>query len=124
MIVDGAVPDGKKASLKRISLPDFDLWQSKKSLITSRTEFLNAAGTIRVNLQLYGAMSNCSLACEEHLLNSVLDKTLTVYNGQGAHIFNKGQTAYVYQGGLVDWSTTQGTKIILVRYANFKVSSI
>ena len=123
MIVDGAVPEANEASLKRISLPDFDLWQSKKSLITSRTEFLNAAGTMWVDVQLYDAMSHLSLACEENLLISVLDGTLTLNNAQIAHVFNKGQTAYLYQSGLVDRSTTQGTKIILARYANFKVYS-
>ena len=124
MIVDGSVLDANNASLKRISVPDFDLRNSKNSLITSRTEFLNAAGTMRVNVQLYDAMSHPSLACEEHLLISVLDGTLTLNNGQGAHVFSKGQTAYVYQGGLVDWTTTKGTKILLARYANFKESSV
>ena len=78
---------------------------------------------MRVDLQLYDAMSHLSLACEENLLNSVLVGTMTLNNAQVVHVFNKGQTAYVYQRGLVDWSTTQGTKIILARYANFKVYS-
>lgn len=124
MFVDGAVLDANNASLKRISVPDFDLRNSKNSLITSRTEFLNAAGTMRVDVQLYDAMSHPSLACEEHLLIAVLDDTLTLNTGQCAHLFSKGQTAYVYQGGLVDWTTTQSTKIILARYANFKESSV
>ena len=106
MTVDSVEPGANNASLKRISVPDFDLRQSKNSLISSQTEYLNAAGTMRVDVQLYDAMTHSSLVCEEHLLISVLDRTLTLNNGQGAHVLNKGQTAYVYQGGLVDWTTT------------------
>ncbi len=39
MIVDGAVPDAENASLKRISVPDLDLRQSKNSLTISRMKF-------------------------------------------------------------------------------------
>ena len=79
---------------------------------------------MRVKVQLYDAMSQPSLASEEHLNISIFNGTLTLNNGQVAHVFKKGQTNYVYQGGLVDWTTTQGTKIILACYANFKLSSV
>ena len=79
---------------------------------------------MRVEVQLYDAMSHPSLASEEHLNISVFDEALTLNNGQVAHVFKKRQTNYVYQGGLVDRTTTQGTKIILACYANFKLSSV
>ena len=51
---------------KRTSVPDFDLRQIKNSLITSRKEFLKAAGTMQVDVQLYDTMSLLGLACGEH----------------------------------------------------------
>ena len=81
MILDGAVSDADNASLKRISVPDFELRQSKNGVVTSRTEFLNAAGTMWDDLQLYDAMAHPSLACEENFFMSVLEGTLNLNDG-------------------------------------------
>lgn len=118
MILDGPVPEADNASLRRITVPDLIGPSDPAGMIASRTDFLNAAGTLQVDVEAFGAMSHPSKVCTRNMLITVLDGMLTLSDGQAAHVFGKGGTAYIQQGGTVGWSTTEGTRLIVASYAN------
>ncbi len=118
MILDSPIGDAQNASLNRISVPDFDLGKSGTTLVKTRTEFLNAAGTMQVDVQLFAAMRQPRMKCRANLLISVLEGTLTLNDGVNEYRFSKGQTAYVQQGGSMGWSTSDGTKLISASFLN------
>ncbi len=117
MILDGPVPEADNPSLHRITVPDLSASGNGVDLIATRTDFMNAAGTMRVDVETFGAMSQPSTKVEEHLLVSVLDGQLTLNDGDADHTFGKGDTAYIHQGGTVGWATSAGTRVIVARYA-------
>lgn len=43
--------------------------------------------------------------------------TMAIYDGETAHVFNKGDTAYIHQGDRAGWKTTDGTRLIVASYA-------
>ena len=118
MILDSPIDDAQNASLNRISVPDFDLGKSGTTLVKTQTEFLNAAGTMQVDVQLFAAMQQPRMKCRANLLISVLEGTLTLNDGVNEHRLSKGQTAYVEQGGWMGWSTSDGTKLISASFLN------
>jgi uncharacterized cupin superfamily protein len=116
MILDGPVPKADNASLRRITVPDLTS-PTGAEVSTSRTDFLNAAGTMRVEVQDHGAVAQLSRTFNAHELITVLDGTLHLYDGEAEHAFNKGDTAYIRQGDSAGWKTTQGTRMIVASCA-------
>ena len=117
MILDGPVPEAENPSLHRVTVSDLSAGSAGTDLISTRTDFMNAAGTMRVDVESFGAMSQPSTKVEEHLLVSVLSGQLTLNDGETDHAFAKGDTAYIHQGGTVGWTTTDGTRVVVARYA-------
>ena len=117
MILDGPVPEAENPSLHRVTVSDLSAGSASTDLISTRTDFINAAGTMRVDVESFGAMSQPSTKVEEHLLVSVLAGQLTLNDGETGHAFAKGDTAYIHQGGTVGWTTTNGTRAVVARYA-------
>ena len=115
MILDGPVPDASNASLQRITVPDLD-GPTGADVSASRTDFLNAAGTMRVEVQSHGDAAQISRTCPSHELITVLDGSLQLYDGEQQHVFNKGDTAYLHQGDITGWKTTAGTRLIVASY--------
>jgi len=116
MILDGPVPEADNASLRRITVPDLASPMGAE-VSTTRTDFLNAAGTMRVEVQDHGAVAQLSRTLGANELITVLDGTLHLYDGETAHVFNKGDTAYLHQGDRAGWKTTDGTRLIVASYA-------
>lgn len=118
MILDSPVPKAENPSLKRITKPDLTEPSGSVDLVDTRTVFVNAAGTMSVTINNYGAMSQPSLKMEANKLITVLDGTLTLNDGAELHSFGKGDTTYVHQGGVVGWTTTAGTRLVTAAYAD------
>lgn len=116
MILDGLVPEAENASLSRITVPDLTS-PTGADVSICRTDFLNAAGTMRVEVQDHGAVALMSRTCAANELITVLEGSLQLFDGQQPHVFNKGDTAYVHQGGWVGWKTTAGTRLIVASFA-------
>ncbi|MEQ9257890.1 MAG: cupin domain-containing protein [Roseovarius sp.] len=117
MILDGPVPEeGANPSLPRITVPDLGPLETSGAVIATRTDFVNAAGTMCVELQECAAAHIPHLPVPDYRILHVLEGTLTLHDGEGAHSFAKGETAYIHQNGTVGWHTTEGTRLVVARY--------
>lgn len=117
MILDGPVPAADNPSLHRVTVPDLSAPVRPTDLRVTRTDFMNAAGTMRVDIEYFGAVSQPGTRIDAHLLISVLSGQLMINDGERDQVFETGDTAYVHQGGTVGWATSQDTRVIVARYA-------
>lgn len=115
MILDGLSPEAENASLNRITVPDITTPMGA-DVSVSRTDFLNASARMRVEVQDHGAVAQMSRSSFANELITVLEGSLQLYDGQQPHVFNKGDTAYLRQGGWVGWKTTAGTRLIVASF--------
>jgi uncharacterized cupin superfamily protein len=118
MILDGPVPEAANPSLMRITVPDLTEPAAGGAVSMMRTDFVNAAGTMRVSVQSCSAMSQPALKLQEHLLLHVLSGMLRLYDGETTHEFSKGETAYIHHGDMVGWETSEGTRLVTSSYAD------
>lgn len=123
MILDGPVPDAENASLKRITVPDLSA-PGDADVTASRTDFLNAAGTMRVEVQSFGATRQPGKKAGENMLISVLEGRLSLHDGQEAHEFLSGETAYIHQNDSVSWETDAGTRVIIASYIDMAEAQV
>lgn len=118
MILDGPVPEADNPSLKRITVPDLAAPPGDGTpLISTRTDFVNAAGTMSVDVQSFCEMRQPAMPVRENLLITVLEGALRLHDGEAEHSFGPGDTFYVQQGGTVGWTASAGTRVITARYA-------
>jgi uncharacterized cupin superfamily protein len=126
MILDAPVPGGaENPALPRITVPDLaaDLPAvgPGAAVESSRTDFVNAAGTLSVGVRHCAAASIPALPVRESMLVHVLAGRLTLTGGaeDGASAeFAAGETAYLRRGGVVGWRTDAGTRLLQSRYAS------
>jgi len=114
MILDGPTPEAENVSLQRITVPD--LAGPTAEITTRRTDFLNAAGTMRVELVTCGATQCPPMPATGHQLISVLEGTLTLHDGEESYNFAKDETAYLHQGDSAGWTTSKGTRLMIASY--------
>jgi uncharacterized cupin superfamily protein len=117
MILDGEVPNAGNASLKRITVPNLSQPDSV-DVTMSRRDFLNAAGNMCVEIQGHGAVVQMGRTSGANELITILEGSLQLYDGEKAHVFNTGDTAYLLQGDVVDWKTNAGTRLIVASYTS------
>ncbi|CUH48754.1 cupin domain-containing protein [Ruegeria atlantica] len=115
MILDGDVPQAENASLRRITVPDL-AGPSGADVSTTRTDFLNAAGNMRVEVQTHGAVAQTQRTSAAHELITVLEGSLQLFDGESPHVFERGDTAYLHQGDTAGWNTAAGTRLIVASY--------
>jgi hypothetical protein len=84
----------------------------------SRRDFLNAAGNMCVEIQGHGAVVQMGRTSGANELITILEGSLQLYDGEKAHVFNTGDTAYLLQGDVVDWKTKAGTRLIMASYTS------
>ena len=120
MILDGPVPEkGCNPSLTRITVPDVSGGgMAAGSVSTERVDFVNAAGTMQVRQSTHAANTIPSLQVTEYQLIQVLEGRLTLTSDAGEETFAAGETAYLTQGSMVDWSTTNGTRLLTSSYCS------
>lgn len=117
MILDGPVPEeGANPSLPRITLPDLGPLEKSGAVTATRTDFINAAGTMRVDVQDCAEARIPHLPVSDYTLIHLLEGTLTLGDGEATHGFAKGETAYIHQGDRVSWHTAAGTRLVVARY--------
>ena len=95
-----------------------DLQGPSADVADRRTDFLNAAGTMSVDLVTYGAVQMPAAPTSKHQLISVLDGALTLHDGEEAHSFSAGETAYLHQGDSAAWTTSEGTRLLIASYTS------
>lgn len=118
MILDGPVPgDGANASLERVTKPDLSGISAGANVEAAQTAFVNAAGTMRVMVRNCAEARVPGLAITAHSLIHVLAGELTVTEGDTAHVFGTGATAYLRKGAKVGWQTAAGTRLIQSSYS-------
>lgn len=118
MIVDASVPEAKNISLQRITLPDLSQSKDTVNLSSSQTEFLNAEGTMWVEIQSFGAMSRPFMKVSENRLISVCDGSLTLGDGVETFNFIEGDTVYLRQDDKVSFETTESTQLLVASFYN------
>lgn len=118
MILDGPVHEADNRSLKRITVPDLSAPSEAPDVMSRRTDFLNAAGTMRVEVVSCSNLKIPPSPAKAHQMISVLSGSLTLHYGNTVHQFNAGETAYLHQGDAAGWETTAGTHMIVASYAS------
>ncbi|RBI70329.1 hypothetical protein DQW77_14015 [Roseovarius sp. TE539] len=117
MILDATVPEaGDNPALHRITVPDLS-GSPGGGVVTDRVDFINAAGSMQAGLRLCADMKIPAMPVRANLLLHVLSGCLTLTSPAGDETFTSGQTAYVLQGGTVDWQTEGETRILWSSYA-------
>ncbi len=115
VILDGPTPAAENASLHRITVPDLAA-PDAADVIHCRTDFLNAAGTMRVEVVACGTGQTPPTTATAHQMITVLAGALTLHDGAEAHRFATGETAYLHQGDRAAWSTEAGTHYVVASY--------
>ena len=117
MILDGPTPQASNASLERITVPDLSPQTGASDLAVERTDFVNAAGTMRAGVQTFGVVEQPEIAVTANTLMTVLEGELRLSDGETTQVFAAGDTAYILQGGTVALSTDAATRIVKASYA-------
>ncbi len=120
MILDGPVPQAaENPSLHRIVVPDLkivpDIGQG--AVAVERTDFINADGSMRVGVSRWTAAQMPARKIAEHQLIHVLSGRLVLAAEGRDETFERGQTAYIRQGGKVGWQTEADTFLLWSSYA-------
>ena len=116
MILDGPTQAAENPSLQRVTVPN--LAGPTAEIAARRTDFLNAAGTMRTELVTCGATQSPPVPAPAHQLISVLEGTLTLHDGEKSHNFAQGETAYLHQGDCAGWTTSAGTRLMVASYTS------
>lgn len=120
MILDGPVSKAaENPSLHRIVVPDLKIAPNigQGTVAVERTDFINANGSMRVGVSRWTAahIPACNIAA--HQLIHVLSGRLVLATGGCDETFERGQTAYIRQGGRVGWQTEADTCLLWSSYA-------
>lgn len=121
MILDGPVPaEAENVSIRRITVPDLGgelAGAGQAAPEVTRTDFVNAAGTMRVGVRQCGAARFPSLQVRENQLIHVLEGSLTITMDGATEDFVPGETAYIRQETEIGWQTEEGTRLLFSIWA-------
>ncbi len=118
MILDGpAAMPACNLSLARVSVPDLGPLPLPEDAVTaSRTDFVNAAGTMEVSLSQHAATTSAARTAPANEVICVLDGSLTLTHGETQEVHAKGAAVYLPQGCVTGWQTDEGTRLLISRY--------
>ena len=120
MILDG--PEAKPAanpSLDRVTLPDHRApANSEGSIATTRTDFVNAAGNMRVSVSEHGATTSAASPAAANQVIVVLEGNLKITHQGAEDTFKKGQSVYLPQGCITGWHTDAGTRLLVSSFVS------
>ena len=119
MILDGPVPEGAdNPSIRRIIVPDLGAGAGDRpDPEVLRTDFINAAGNMRVGVRSCAEAFFPALRMRENLLVHVLDGGLRITADGKTETFVPGETAYLRQESRVGWHTEAGTRLLISSWA-------
>ncbi len=118
MILDGPVPEaGANPALTRITVPESSgSGMSAGAISAERVDFVNAAGTMKVSQSTHAQAVIPSMPVTSYQLIQVLEGSLTLTTSTGEEVFVAGDTAYLHQGSVVGWATSNGTQLLTSSY--------
>ena len=116
MIVDGDIPQAENPSLERITVINLEKQNSNFDISNKSTQFLNAAGTMRVELEHICSLMHPPIKQTENKLVTVLEGTIVISDAEGKSTFKAGDTFYVKKDSEVSIKTDFKTKMINVSY--------
>jgi uncharacterized cupin superfamily protein len=120
MILDA--PEAKPAcnpALERVTVPDLASPKGAEgSITTSRTDFVNAAGNMRVSVSAHGAVTSAASPAAANQVIYVLDGTLKLTHDGKSETFAKDEAVYLPQGCVTGWQTEDGTRLLVSSYVN------
>jgi len=113
MILDGpeAAP-ASNASLDRVTVPELSGPELGTALSANRTDFVNAAGNMRVAVSAHSASLAAARPAPANQVIIVLDGALTLTHNGIEQTFSKGEAVYLPQGCVTGWQTTDGTELL------------
>lgn len=118
MILGG--PDAAPAcnpSLQRVSVPDLGpLTLADGAIATSRTDFVNAAGTMQVCVSQHGATTSAARQAPANEVICVLEGRLTLTHDGAQAVHDTGQAVYLPQGCVTGWQTDAGTRLLVASH--------
>lgn len=104
-------------ALTRVTVPDLGAPALPDGAIsTSRTDFLNAAGNMRVSVAQHGAATSAASPSAANQVIVVLAGALTLTYADTQDRFAKGEAVYLPQGCVTGWQTEAGTQLLVSSY--------
>lgn len=119
MILDRA--EAKPAcnlALERVTVPDLSAPDNAQGITTSRTDFVNAAGNMRVSVSAHGAVTSAASPAPENQVIYVLDGTLKLTHDGKTETYAKNEAVYLPQGCVTGWQTEDGTRLLVSSYVS------
>lgn len=120
MILDG--PEAKPAcnpALTRVTVPDLASPDLPAGAISAaRTDFVNAAGTMRVSLAQHAATTSAASPAPANQVIVIMEGALTLTHDGTPETFAKGEAVYVPQGCVTGWQTEDGTALLVSSYVS------
>jgi uncharacterized cupin superfamily protein len=116
MIVDGDIPQARNPSLERITVVNLDNQQFDFDISNKDIQFLNAAGTMRVEVEQLCSLAQPPIKQIENKLVTVLEGSVVIGATEGETTFGTGETFYIKKGAEISMKTNLKTKMINVCY--------
>ena len=116
MIVDGDIPQAENPSLERITVINWENQNTNFDISKKNIQFLNAAGTMRVELEQICSLIHPPIKQTENKLVTVLEGTVGISGAEGKSTFRAGETFYIKMGSEISMKTGLKTKMINVCY--------
>ena len=116
MIVDGDIPQAENPSLERITVINWENQNTNFDISNKSIQFLNAAGTMRVELEQICSLTHPPIKQTENKLVTVLEGTVVISGAEGKSTFKVGETFYIKKDSEISMETGLKTKMINVCY--------
>ena len=116
MIVDGDIPQARNPSLERITVVNLDKQKFDFDISNKDIQFLNAAGTMRVEVEQLCSLAQPPIKQIENKLVTVLEGYVVIGATDGETTFGTGETFYIKKGAEISMKTNPKTKMINVCY--------
>ena len=116
MIVDGDIPQAENPSLERITVINWENQNTNFDISNKSIQFLNAAGTMRVESEQICSLTHPPIKQTENKLVTVLEGTVVISGAEGKSTFKVGETFYIKKDSEISMETGLKTKMINVCY--------
>ena len=116
MIVDGDIPQAENPSLERITVINWENQNTNFDISNKSIQFLNAAGTMRVESEQICSLTHPPIKQIENKLVTVLEGTVVISGAEGTSSFKAGETFYIKKDSEISMETGLKTKMINVCY--------
>ena len=116
MIVDDDIPQARNPSRERITVINLDKQKFDFDISNKDIQFLNAAGTMRVEVEQLCSLVQSPIKQIENKLVTVLEGSVVIGATEGEATFGTGETFYIKKGAEISMKTDLKTKMINACY--------